>query len=693
MGGLWSTLLALRTDSVTTPITPSLHNLDETSLTFITTHVFLPPQLPNKSDRTPEHEASLIRVFKDCAETFARHLEPQTHSRHAWDAVTRMLASMVFLHERGIVEEDQLEKQIATMDVGGEYSSLLTLGLIGSDSILDVVPVYVAAQNAAIILRRPKNDENTITLESFEVYPPAAVVTHTEGKLRITYPSVGRLSMPIDPHVRKSISQSVGFYALHPMQDAEAEKNIRTQNTQDPPSPKYITELLTGIVRAMSEKPETVLAQTVYVSKRIDDHVLCERTSETPWRRSPMWLIIRIALQTTLREWDVEERVSYKAFMLYALSSILRTALQLNQPDHLLFVMNAKLARRFCKMPDESRDGCFAMDGAATVNNMVADELEKRWTAIQKQTTRQVKWPVPTKQETIDGARLDLLVTLPYLEEIRRRDAFQPPTKTVKEFVIRDSDQYAMRYDARLVPPPDLTNLPSAPLERTIRLYDFEQWAAQQVDFGGVDMLKLTGVLNHYTHAALPHYKGDPERLSVAFLTMIELWIGIDKKVVKWQEHLKNYTPEIPSDVLESLLLPRRDQMDRLSRAEVYLQDRHNAARGQSAIFYDSTDSGSFANWFVNKSPQLQATLQQMKDEARQNEQEKLAEMTRINNQYKDLRRQIDAAQCTFREYPTRWGRRTEHPYCVKCIYKGELTHLWSIAVLLLSMTLINYLH
>jgi hypothetical protein len=554
-----------------------------------------------------------------------------------------------------------------------------------------VVPVYVAAQNAAIILRRPRNDHTTITFESFEVYPPAEVVTLTEGKLRITYPSVGRLSMPINPHVRESFSQVVSFYALNPIPDAQAEKNIRTQNTQDPPSPKYITELLTGIVRAMSEKPDRVLAQTIYVSKRIDDHVFCERNSVAPWRRSPLWLIIRVTLQTTLSEWNVGECASYKAFMLYALSSILHTALQFNQPDHLLSVMNAKLARRFCKLPDESRDGYFAMDSAVAVNKMVAHELEKRWKAVQKQTTRQVKWPVPTKQETIDGAHIDLFAAVPYLEKIKRRDALQPSTGLIEEFAVPGGDQYATRYDANTVPPPDLTDFPSAPLERTIRLYDFEQWVARQHDFGGVGMLELTSALNHYTHAALSHYKGNPERLSVAFLTMVELWIGIDKKVIEWEPYLKNYTPEIPSNVLEPLLLPRRDQMQRLSRTETYLQHRHNAAQGQSAIFYDTTDSGSFANWFVLQSRSLQDTLQEMKQEARRNQEEKITETSKLNDRYRDLRKRIDAAVCTFRHFQTRWGWQTEHPNCDKCVNESVLQSLWFVLILLLSQLLIDH--
>jgi len=96
-------------------------NIDKASLAFIINHVFLPPKLPANSDCTPEHEASLIRVFKDCAETFAGHLDSQSNSRRAWDVVTRMLASMASLHDRGVVEEDRLNKSMVNMNTGGKH--------------------------------------------------------------------------------------------------------------------------------------------------------------------------------------------------------------------------------------------------------------------------------------------------------------------------------------------------------------------------------------------------------------------------------------------------------------------------------------------------------------------------------------------------------------------------------------------
>jgi hypothetical protein len=85
------------------------------------------------------------------------------------------------------------------------------------------------------------------------------------------------------------------------------------------------------------------------------------------------------------------------------LSSILRTALQFDQPGHL---PHAKLARRSYKRPDTSRKGRSAMDTAGSIGTPVS-KLEKHWKAIQRETTSQVEWPVPTKEELMDGARID----------------------------------------------------------------------------------------------------------------------------------------------------------------------------------------------------------------------------------------------------------------------------------------------
>ena len=554
-------------------------------------------------------------------------------------------------------------------------------------SLADVLPILIAEQNAAVIFRCPLANPTMLTLESFEVSPPAHTVTSAEGKLRITYPSVGRLPAPVDPRTHKSLAQFIAYYAQNSMAVAQSEKDIRKTNTQDPPSPRYITELLTGIVRGMSPAPEQTYETTTFFTKRINDHALCDRDAEAAWRRSPMWLVIRVALQTTLHDLNMDGRHSYKAFMLYMLSCVLGVALDHKRPDHHLYVMNAKLARRARKLfnAEVPRNGFFVMDFAVYMNKRVSDELEGRWKAIQRNTTRQLDWEVPTDEQLMDAVRLELSQSVPYLAQVEKRDAEMQPRMNLKKWGAPGGEDYAQRTepDSSICPgelvPPTLNRPSTNPLERTIQLYDFEVWVADQlplaVDY--LDIAALSCTLNQYIDIALPHYKDNPERLSIAFLVILELWMSIDRCVIKWEPKLKEFSPEIPTNTLEPLLLPFRSQMERLSRVEAYLERRHRGGRNRSAIFYSTADQGSFANWFVDQSAPLRDMLRKMETEAERETRKKEEEMEKLNTRYRSVKQQMDAAVCNKRQRVNDRGLMIiEHFGCPKCPKRKELNRM-----------------
>ena len=472
------------------------------------------------------------------------------------------------------------------------------------------------------------------------------------------------------------------------MEAAQSEKDIRKKNTQDPPSPRYITELLTGIVRGMSPDPERTYDTTTFIIKRINDHALCDREAEAAWRRSPMWLVIRVALQTTLHDLNMEDHLSYKAFMLYMLSSVLGFALDCKRPDHLLYVMNAKLARRARKLSqaEVSRKDFLVMDFAVDVNKRASRELEGRWKVIQRDTTRRLDWEVPTDEELMDAVRFKLSKSVPYFAQVEKRGAKMQPRVNVKKWKAPGGEDYAMRTKPNPGSCPGETvpstlNRPSAnPLERTIQLYDFEVWVADQLPLavlGYLDMVALNCALNQYIDVALPHYKGNPERLSVAFLVILELWMSIDRCVIEWEPKLKEFSPEIPTITLEPLLLPCRSQMERLSRVEAYLELRHRGGRDRSAIFYSTTDQNSFANWYVDQSASLRDMLRKMEDKAEREMQQKEEEMEALNTQYRSVKQQMDAAVCNKRQCVNDRGQMiTEHFRCPKCPKRRELKRM-----------------
>jgi hypothetical protein len=490
------------------------------------------------------------------------------------------------------------------------------------------------------------------------------------------------------------------------MAGAKSQKIVKRESMEDPPSPQYITELLTGIIRGMSPNPEQTFKQTTFITKRINDYALCDKDADAPWRRSPTWLILRVTLQTTLHDLNVDERFSYKSFMVYTLSSILNAALPFDLPDHLLFIMNAKLARRVWKLShaNVTQDGLFAMEYALDVNTLVSNELEQRWKRIQQETTRKIDWEVPTGQELIAAAPMNLPQSLPYLKKAMRFDAAVYSPIESKKWVVPGGKAYATRTGRVSGGPvsPDipstLSNMSSAPLERTIQLYDFELWVAdglQSIDLSQVDMVKLNTALNDYIGASLAHYKNNPERLSVAFLTILELWMFIDQMAIEWAPKLRHYSPEIPVKVLEPLLLPFRSQMERLAEVEIYLEQRQRESINKSAIFYDTKDNNSFVSWFVSQSTPLQATLQKMEDEAEQKTQQAEVEMERMNDRYRTVKQAMDSAVCTkkkiVKKKKGKMKTATEHYECPKCPKKKELKrmkYVYSIFFLPILLTI-----
>ena len=101
-------------------------------------------------------------------------------------------------------------------------------------------------------------------------------------------------------------------------------------------SPCHITELLTGILRGVGH-PATV----VRVSKRVGDDDVSGGESR-PWRRSPLWLVIRVAIQTTLESSPLG-REAYRHFIIFLLARLADPAIHLERPA-LLHVDRDQLA-------------------------------------------------------------------------------------------------------------------------------------------------------------------------------------------------------------------------------------------------------------------------------------------------------------------------------------------------------------
>ncbi|KAF8256412.1 hypothetical protein EI94DRAFT_1669066, partial [Lactarius quietus] len=200
--------------------------------------------------------------------------------------------------------------------------------------------MHVRAQNATILVR-VLNDH--VRFEIFEVSPQASKVMSTNGKLICSYPGPAvQVSSEVfkDPYFLSELASFLIQMDIDVLDSAvtTTKAGSTVREVRESAHPRYISELLVGILRGIGEP-----ASVDRITKRIADEVLW-KDAYKPWRRSPLWLVIRVALQTSL-DGDI-----YKTFMLFFHAHLLQICVQRGFPSEMLHLMRIKMARCLSKL-------------------------------------------------------------------------------------------------------------------------------------------------------------------------------------------------------------------------------------------------------------------------------------------------------------------------------------------------------
>jgi hypothetical protein len=129
-------------------------------------------------------------------------------------------------------------------------------------------------------------------------------------------------------------------------------------------------------------------------------------------------------------------------------------------------------------------------------------------------------------------------------------------------------------------------------------LLDFESWVEhdlKNLPATSPNCIALGKLLRAYMKVALERYSGLPEQISVMALTIVELWVAIDLIVCRFLPLMESFTPEIPVDFLQPLLLPHFSQMERLSAIEKYLISRHRESKATNSSHFSDPCPSSFS--------------------------------------------------------------------------------------------------
>ncbi|KAJ7272609.1 hypothetical protein B0H12DRAFT_1007977 [Mycena haematopus] len=627
--------------------------MNQKQLGYAINHLFLPPKLPQKADTDVELERSLLEHIVNCVQTFCEGLRRDNVDsavQTCWGLLQRTLDNFADIHGSENLSEEHMQQVINEMQLH------------------DVLCFHIHSQNAGVILRRR---EDKILVEFFQASPSPALVTGTKGKLGIKYPVGPRRSIPLDATCIESFSAMLADLACTPMPDSipkTVKAGRKHDETRDVSDIRYMSELVGGIARALTpaESIGEIASSTIYVTKRVNDHVLWESALH-PWRRSPKWLLIRVVLQTTLAGWTLPEGYGYKVFITFVLARTLEMARSsLNLSDDILFIMNAKIANRMWKLRSCFPSACpFPIDYISRVIGSVEEDLRCRWETVQALEAQESTWAAPTE---VDAARR---FTLPhsssYLETVKARGQFLSTHAAVFDRTLFEQnlkkDSFRKATYSPGVSSPDLWFL----------ILDWEKVLSSSSDLGTLS--KLSDCIADYDAMASSFKSRNPEIFSRIFLLTLEFWVALDKLATQCIPLLLDYSPELSIASFEPLLLPELSQMRRLHNIEIYLAERYARAQYPDlSVFSHEPHPDSLPSRYFGSNGYMQTLRDTIHDQASHRKNEKIREFEEKSAIHAAILNEIAQLHHEYNNWTDDWGcLQSEHAAgCRRCAKERE---------------------
>ena len=372
---------------------------------------------------------------------------------------------------------------------------------------------------------------------------------------------------------------------------------------------------------------------------------------------------------------SAKSHTQYKSFMIFFMSTILRSAVQEAFPSDVLFAMMAKISRRVLKLQtaDESLWLRFVEDKI----NQAHQSLSGWWDAIEHVspvTSERKDWHSLRSTFILDS-NLSLLSLQPFIAKLRGRIP-QPPTHDNVVFNhcprITQSDRVLPNLGSAKDTPYGGIDLALADVEEWVR-DRLGGWLSGNLRYGDA-ATPLAELLKRYWMLAKDTYANRPEDFSRMVLTIMELWIALDKCVLEHYPLLRDYDPGFSSSLFDPLLLPWRSMMERLASIEQYLTQRKRRALADCPSMLKSTDtSRSFSVRYFDSSPTHKALRQLIESRAQSERAKKKSELEEKQQNYHRLMQESNVLVCLQVLRRVRGQQVFEHdPRCRKCALRSQ---------------------
>ncbi|KAF2871478.1 hypothetical protein BDV95DRAFT_493867 [Massariosphaeria phaeospora] len=495
------------------------------------------------------------------------------------NAIRLTLTSTKSLNVEGKIDKNLLIKELRELE-GGQALIL-----------------HVTEQNAALLLYRHTSSSGdlSVVFEAFETSPVCEKVLASEGALQWEFPgqavlvpynvfSDEQFQDGMTTFLEQASIESVKQFAAITQKAAAPLPEIR--DTADP-------TLVTGLFMTILEANGQVLIPTS-LRKRVRDTVSFKEAHK-PWRRSPFYLTLRVALQRRLYALLGPDagRVYYKILMCMFLVILLDES-RLLVPHEAVHYLRQKLGRRLAKLEmdrgratkaaREAHDHLFG--SLRLLNSSPALDRAFYKPLIATGTQSRSAAELLGRYESTGETKSFYTIVKRYLEIREFEEEVVEPNITDND-LIRESDHHCIG------------------LARSIRSYVKE---VQDV-YDDYPILKTIA-----SHALLGEYH-----------------------------------PGFEATMLDVLQLSSLHEMERLQNVQMYISQRCRGWRGTGTkTIFGTPHHDSFAVRWFDASPVSKQLLQRINEEAANALAAKEKEWTKRSSDHEQLIRQVAELSCVY---------------------------------------------
>ncbi|ESZ96422.1 hypothetical protein SBOR_3154 [Sclerotinia borealis F-4128] len=594
-------------------------------------HVALPPRLPGKEDRHDQLESAIMDHFITASKSMRDITSDETSKN--WDWIRRSLEAAKLLNARGRLSKNSLLSEFQTL----QQNVYLILNVV--------------EQNAALLIYRSKSGDRVV-FEAFETSARAEDVLAAKNALEWDFPGYA-VDIPLSTFERQDFLEQLATFLEQASTESIKRFAARTNKAgslateaRNTVSCALITQMLMTLLEGNGRR--------IYPSilkKRVQDDVLWF-DAEKPWRRSPLYLILRVALQRQLHSMSDLGRTQYKFMRCLAMTQLLEQSFHAVSIESLSF-LKTKLCRRLAKLENDSGE----------VSTVLGDIFEQTFTSLRPVFTKAIQRAsalIESQWETFKrsnqrpvmplprrAAERDLYLTLPnsgpYLQRIILSESLRPPPRSHNRRIPVDVSSAATKKIGKFG-------------SRYLSLCDMEigiefghSAPSSSIPDNELRCREISKQIKKYQALSEGAYSSNLGESSIMILSIMELWMSMDKCACIVYPLLKDFHPFFTSEMMDVLQLPLYKDMCRLQKVQEYLQGRCSS-RADMTIFEDAV-RGCFAERYFLESaeaPRLQALFRRIEIDADQLRQKKEAEWEDLSKEHDCLIKTIGETSCMY---------------------------------------------